>query len=125
MEKTVREVKRKLVAILAVGVFSLLGSNFVAAAEDTAGVIEHTAKAIERAQEALKYAHEGNTDQVLVQIKAARQHSKEITGDTWSPQRQVAGENLRKARSLAKKGDAAGAVAPLEEAIAALKEIHF
>ncbi|MGH8479409.1 MAG: small metal-binding protein SmbP [Gammaproteobacteria bacterium] len=71
---------------------------------------------------ALAAAKEGQAAGVLEHAKAAWNLCKEITGETVMPYYDPAMEKLTTAISAAEKGDAAAAVAPLEGAVADMKE---
>ncbi|MGH8565251.1 MAG: small metal-binding protein SmbP [Gammaproteobacteria bacterium] len=71
---------------------------------------------------ALEAAKGGQAPDVLEHAKAAWKTCKETLSETAGPHFEGAMEKLNMAISAAEKGDAAAAVAPLEEAIAKMTE---
>ncbi len=83
---------------------------------------QQMAEAKTHATAALEAAKGGQAPGVVEHAKAAWKVSKEITGETVMPYYERAMEKLNTAVSAAEKGDAAGAVSPLEGAIADMTE---
>ncbi len=117
-----KKVKSLFFALL-MGAVTTLGSQMVFAAEDAAGVAKHLEMALQASEAALVEAKGGNAEKMDDLVMEAKQHTKEITGDTVGPVIQRVNGNYNKARSAAKKGKVADAVAPLEQAIEQLKSL--
>jgi len=83
---------------------------------------QQMAEAQKHAMAALGAAKGGEAAGVVEHAKASWRATKEITGETVMPYFEGAMEKLTAAISLAEKGDAAAAVAPLEEAVAKMAE---
>jgi len=71
---------------------------------------------------ALEAAKGGNAPSVAEHARKSWSFCKEVTGETVMPYYDPAMEKLQTAISAAEKGDAAGAVAPLEGALADMTE---
>ncbi|MGH2577468.1 MAG: hypothetical protein ACRDG9_06930, partial [Actinomycetota bacterium] len=80
------------------------------------------AEAQTHAKAALEAAKGGNAPSVAEHARKSWGFCKEVTGETVMPYYEPAMEKLTSAISLAEKGDAAGAVAPLEESVAKMSE---
>jgi hypothetical protein len=74
------------------------------------------------AKAALEAAKGGDAPGTLEHARASWNSCKDVTGETVMPYYEGAMEKLNAAISLAEKGDAAGAVAPLEGAVADMTE---
>ena len=83
---------------------------------------EQMGQAKTHATAALEAARGGNAPGVVEHAKKSWNSCKEITGETVMPYYEGAMENLTTAISAADKGDAVGAVAPLEGALADMTE---
>lgn len=111
-------------AMLLTGILS--GSAF--AAENSAGVAEHFDLLVKTAGLALDNANNGNKDAAITDIKQAKQHYKELTGDASGKEMQDVVKQLSAAQDALKNGDTekgkeilAGANAKLKELRARLK----
>jgi hypothetical protein len=83
---------------------------------------QQMAEAKAHAIAALEAAKGGQAPDVLEHARAGWKVCKETLSETAGPYFEGAMEKLNEAISLAEKGDAAAAVAPLEEAIAKMTE---
>jgi Small metal-binding protein len=101
---------------------ALSGSVF--AAENAEGVKEHMALTVEKAKAALASATAGNKDQCLADIKASKQHYKEITGDAAGKPLQDAIKTMKVGQEECEKGDTKKAAETLTGVVSALDKIN-
>jgi outer membrane protein assembly factor BamD (BamD/ComL family) len=118
------KIAKVLGALLLTGIMS--GSAF--AAENSAGVAEHFDQLVKTAGLALDNANNGNKEAAITDIKQAKQHYKELTGDASGKDMQDAIKQLSAAQDALKAGDAekgkeilAGAYAKIKDLRAKLK----
>lgn len=116
------KISKKLTGVVLAGFMGVAGSAF--AAENAAGVVEHmdlTVKTTKAAQEAAKA---GNEAACVSNIKQAKQHYKEITGDAAGKPLQDAMKRMKDAQASCEAGDAATGAATLSEVVSALEKIQ-
>ncbi len=98
-----------------------MGTAF--AAETATGVNEHFDMTIKTVKEAQAAAAAGNKEACLTNIKAAKQHYKEITGAASGMPLQKAMARVRDAQNACEAGDTAQGAAVLSEVAADLQKI--
>lgn len=119
-----KSLKKIFMALLVASSLALFGSQFALAAEDAEGVAKGIDDTIKHTEMALESAEQGNADGVIEHVREARQHVKEITGDTIAARTGRASGRLRMAGVYAKKGDMNAAKQALTEALETLKSIQ-
>jgi hypothetical protein len=108
---------------LALGCALAIGSvASVSAAENAAGVAEHMGLTVKTTKEAMEAAKAGNKDGCLANIKQAKQHYKEITGDAAGKPLQDAMKRLKDAQAECEAGDTAKAGGTLAEVVTAMEK---
>jgi hypothetical protein len=115
------KIANMLGALLLTGAFGLSGGAF--AAENAAGVAVHFDELVKSAQLALDSAKAGNKDASLTEIKAAKQHYKELTGDAAGKGMQDAIKKLSAAQDAIKAGDTAKGAEILGEVVPELQKL--
>lgn len=114
------KIAKVLGALLLTGFLS--GSVF--AAENSAGVAEHFDQLVKTAGLALDNANNGNKEAAITDIKQAKQHYKELTGDASGKDMQDVVKQLTAAQDALKSGDAEKGKEILAGANAKLKELR-
>jgi hypothetical protein len=115
------KVTKVLGALLLTGAFGLSGGAF--AAESAAGVSAHFDELVKSAKSAQQSAQAGDKEASLKEIKAAKQHYKELTGDASGKQMQDAVKRLSEAQDLIKSGDTAKGSEVLAEVVSTLEKL--
>ena len=114
----------KISSVLSSAVLALAVSGSVFAAENAAGVAEHLSLTLAKAKDAQAAAAAGNKDQCLADIKATKQHYKEITGDAAGKPLQDATKNLKIGQEECDKGETAKAATTLSGVVDAIAKIE-
>lgn len=114
------KISKILGALLLTGVMS--GSAF--AAENAAGVAEHFDQLVQAASLALDNANNGNAAASITEIKAAKQHYKELTGDASGKDMQDAVKQLTAAQDDLKAGNVDAGKEKLTAVVAKLKDLR-
>ncbi|MGZ8217456.1 small metal-binding protein SmbP [Methylomagnum sp.] len=114
------KIAKALSALLLTGILS--GSAF--AAENSAGVAEHFDMLVKTAGLALDNANNGNKDAAITDIKQAKQHYKELTGDASGKDMQDVIKQLTAAQDALKAGEADKSKEILASAVAKLKDLR-
>ena len=123
--------KIKLLTMLLIGLFGLVGVSSVAVARDDCGgcSLEGNAIALEEAikqtAEALELAKQGKAEETNTVSRAARQSLKLIVTTRGGRLLQKPRTNITKAGIAARKGNIEDAVPLLEEALALLKTVDL
>lgn len=123
--------KIKLLTMLLIGLFCLVGVSSVAVARDDCGgcSLEGNAVALEEAikqtAEALELAKQGKAEETNTVSRAARQSLKLIVTTRGGRLLQKPRTNITKAGIAARKGKIEDAVPLLEEALALLKTVDL
>jgi hypothetical protein len=112
---------RVLGALLLTGAFGLSGSAL--AAENAAAVAAHFDELVKSAKSAHESAKAGDKDTSLKEIKAAKQHYKELTGDASGKPMQDAIKRLSEAQDLIRAGDTAKGSEILGEVATTLEKL--
>jgi polyhydroxyalkanoate synthesis regulator phasin len=112
---------RVLGALLLTGAFGLSGSAF--AAESAAAVAAHFDELVKSTKLAHESAKAGDKDTSLKEIKAAKQHYKELTGDASGKSMQDAIKRLSEAQDLIRAGDTAKGSEILGEVATTLEKL--
>ena len=94
------------------------------AAENAEGVREHMALTLEKTKAAQVSAAAGNKDECLSNIKSAKQHYKEITGDAAGKPLQDAIKTLKVGQAECESGDTAKAAQTLTGVVGSLEKIN-
>lgn len=102
----------------------LVMAGNVFAAENAAGVKEHMALTLQKIKDAQASAAAGNKDECVTNIKAAKQHYKEITGDAAGKPLQDAIKVLKVGQEECDKGDTAKAAQTLSGVVASVDKIN-
>ncbi|MDD1649203.1 MAG: hypothetical protein LUO80_02250 [Methylococcaceae bacterium] len=97
----------KISTVVSSALLALAVSGSVFAAENAEGVKEHLGLTLERVKAAQAAAAAGNRDECLSNIKAAKQHYKEVTGDAAGKPLQDAIKNLKVGQEECLAGDTA------------------
>lgn len=103
-------------------VVAMTGSVF--AAENAAGVKEHFGLTLEKTKAAQASAAAGNKDECLTNIKAAKQHYKEVTGDAAGKPLQDAIKVLKVGQEECEQGDTGAAAITLSGVVSQLEKIN-
>lgn len=114
------KISKVLGALLLTGALS--GSAF--AAENTAGVAEHFDALVKTAELALDNVNNGNKDAAVTDIKQAKQHYKELTGDASGKDMQDAVKQLSAAQDALRAGDTAKGKEILTQVVPKLKDLR-
>ncbi len=114
----------KISTVVSSALLALAVSGNVFAAENAAGVKEHFGLTVQKAKEAQASAAAGNKEECLVNIKAAKQHYKEVTGDAAGKPLQDAIKVLKVGQEECEQGNTAKAAATLTEVVNALEKIN-
>lgn len=115
---------RALSTVMTGMALALAVSGSVYAAENTEGVKEHMALTVEKTQAAQAAAAAGNKEECVKEIKQAKQHYKEITGDAAGKALQDAIKLMKVAQEECDKGETAKAAAKLADVKAQLDKIN-
>ncbi|MGH8515186.1 MAG: hypothetical protein ACREV8_14850 [Gammaproteobacteria bacterium] len=110
-----------LAGVLAFGMSNAFAQG-VSSGKNRALNDEQMAAAQTHAMAALEAAKGGKAPDAAEHARASWRATKDVTGETVMPYYEGAMEKLTAAISLAEKGDAAGAVTPLEGAVADMTE---
>lgn len=113
---------KKLSGVLLASLVSVAGSTL--AAESAAGVAEHMGLTIKVTKEALEAAKAGNEAGCLANIKQAKQHYKEITGDAAGKPLQDAMKRMKEAQAACESGNSAQGAEILTEVVSAMEKIQ-
>lgn len=114
------KISKILGALLLTGALS--GSAF--AAENSAGVAVHFDELVKTSQLALDNANNNNAAAAVTEIKAAKQHYKELTGEASGKEMQDAVKKLSAAQDALKAGDLAKGKEILADAVAQIKKLR-
>jgi len=112
----------KISTVASTVLLALAGNVF--AAENAAGVKEHMGLTLQKVKEAQASAAAGNKDECLVNIKTAKQHYKEITGDAAGKPLQDAIKVLKVGQEECEKGDTAKAAETLAGVVSSIDKIN-
>jgi hypothetical protein len=113
----------KISNVVASAVLALTVTGSVFAAENAAGVKEHFGLTLERTKAAQAAAAASNKDLCVTEIKAAKQHYKEVTGDAAGKPLQDAIKELKVGQAECVDGDTAKATVTLSGVVAQLEKI--
>jgi len=113
---------KKLTGTVLAGFMVAAGSAF--AAENAAGVAEHMKMTIKVTKDALDGAKSGNEAACLANIKQAKQHYKEITGDAAGKPLQDAMKRMKDAQAECEAGNSAKGAEILTEVVASMEKIQ-
>jgi hypothetical protein len=113
----------KISTVVSSALIALAVSGSVFAAENAAGVKEHLGLTLEKVVAAQAAAAAGNRDECLSNIKAAKQHYKEVTGDAAGKPLQDAIKNLKIGQEECLAGDTAKGAATLSGVVSELNAI--
>ncbi|QSA96095.1 hypothetical protein [Methylococcus sp. EFPC2] len=116
------KIAKKLIGVVLAGFIGLAGSAF--AAENAAGVVEHTDLTVKSIKAALEAAKAGNAAESLANIKQGRQHYKEITGDAAGKPLQDAIKVLREGQVALEAGDTKKGAEILTGVVSSLEKIQ-
>lgn len=116
------KISKKLTGVVLAGFMGVAGSAF--AAENAAGVLEHTDLTVKSIKAALEAAKAGNEAGCVANIKQGKQHYKEITGDAAGKPLQDAIKVLKEGQAACEAGDAAKGAEILVGVVAALEKIQ-
>ncbi len=119
-----QKIHTKLAASLLAGAFSLGISSEIIAAESPGGVARYMDLTIKSTQQAQQQAKQGNKEGCAQNIKEARQHYKEITGDTAGMPMQRAMKKIKTAQTACEAGDTAKGADILTDALKDLEAIQ-
>ena len=111
------------ISTVASTVLLALASN-VFAAEDAAGVKEHMVAFLQKTKDAQASATAGNKDECVTNIKEAKQHYKQLTGDPAGKPTQDAIKLLKVGQEECEKGDTAKATTTLADVVGRLEKIN-
>lgn len=114
----------KLTTVVTTSLLAVALSGAAFAAENAEGVREHMALTLEKSKAALASATAGNKDECLTNIKSAKQHYKEITGDAAGKPLQDAIKVMKVGQEECEKGETAKASETLKGVVAALEKIN-
>lgn len=115
---------RELSSVITGVALALAVSGSVFAAENTEGVKEHMALTVEKTKAAQDAASAGNKEECVKEIKQAKQHYKEITGDAAGKPLQDAVKLLKVAQDECEKGNTAKAATTLADVKSQLDKIN-
>jgi hypothetical protein len=115
---------RKLTTVVSSTLLALAVTGGAFAAENAEGVREHMALTLEKSKAAQSSAAAGNKDECLANIKSAKQHYKEITGDAAGKPLQDAIKVMKVGQEECEKGDTAKAAETLKGVVASLEKIN-
>lgn len=113
----------KISTVVGSAFLALAVSGSVFAAENSEGVKEHFGLMLERTKAALAAANAGNKDLCVTEIKAAKQHYKEVTGDAAGKPLQDAIKELKVGQAECVDGETAKAATTLTGVIAQFDKI--
>jgi len=123
-----QELSKKIVIALVAGLLAVGGATALAEEDPgrptAASVRKHTEETIKVVKEALTHAKAGHKDETAATLKTARQHSKEIVGDSIGKLTQKVQGDLKAAIKANIDGDSAKAAELIEETLVALTEIE-
>lgn len=103
----------------------LVGTSFGAvAAESASGVAEHMNMLIETSKAAQTAATSGDKDACLSNIKQAKQHYKELTGEPAGKPMQDAIKIMKEAQSDCDAGNTADAATKLSDVTARIQKVQ-
>lgn len=114
----------KTFSVIGGAVLALAISGSAFAAENASGVAEHLGLTLTKIKDAQAAAAASNKDQCLVDIKQAKQHYKEITGDAAGKPLQDAIKTLKVGQEQCEKGDTATAATTLSGVVDAVAKIQ-
>lgn len=114
----------KIFSVVSGAIMVAAVSGNVFAAEDAAGVVVHMKATLEKTQSAQAAAAAGNKDACLADIKAAKQHYKEVTGDKAGKPLQDAIKVLKVGQEQCEKGDTATAATTLADVVSQLQKLQ-
>ena len=114
----------KTFSVIGGAILALAVSGSAFAAENASGVAEHLGLTLAKIKDAQAAAAAGNKDQCLADVKQAKQHYKEITGDAAGKPLQDAIKTLKVGQEECEKGDTAKAATTLSGVVDAVTKIQ-
>lgn len=114
----------KIVKALSVVLLAGAVSGSVFAAENASGVKEHMSLTVQTTKAAQTAASAGDKEGCLSNIKQAKQHYKEITGDAAGKPLQDALKKVKEAQAHCEAGNVHDAAPILGEAVATMEKIN-